>query len=250
MKINIITNPRSGSTYFYNMLVLFYSPYQHFHMWNEPFNLDTKSHGKNIDELLHEANMRTEIVLKHHCTFFNFMEPYQLDKLKNMKNFYNIVLIRKDLLQTAISLAISTHKGEWTSYTDTKITIPVDEFLKYLETIYVNTKEIINNKHGFKYDEIVYYENLKFNHNEDFNLTMLSKTYDYKKMRGYYPEINLYKKSDKIKPAPDKENILENYNEIYEAGINYLQGKGTKNFGIRDGKLWRINCNTLNRNLL
>lgn len=243
MKIQLITCPRMGSTYFYNMLRLFYTPYQIFIKWNEVFNLNERKSNHNVDEIINDAVMHTDIVCKNHINYFDNISQQQLDKWNKIK-WYNIVLIRRNFLDTSLSLAKSTVTDEWTTYTNQCVTIPLETFQYSMDMIFHNTKNIIHNKYSVPYHAVVYYEDLYFDHTKDFAQLDLSNNYDYKKYKDWYPEVDVNARMRGVNPAPNKLTTIENYQELRDyAQDNYHKYK-SKRFRIVDGFLKRVNIDT------
>ena len=232
-----------GSTYFYNMLRLFYTPYQIFIKWNEVFNLNERKSNHNVDEIINDAVMHTDIVCKNHINYFDNISQQQLDKWNKIK-WYNIVLIRRNFLDTSLSLAKSTVTNEWTTYTNQCVTIPLETFQYSMDMIFHNTKNIIHNKYSVPYHAVVYYEDLYFDHTKDFAQLDLSNNYDYKKYKDWYPEVDVNARMRGVNPAPNKLTTIENYQELRDyAQDNYHKYK-SKRFRIVDGFLKRVNIDT------
>lgn len=243
MKINILTNPRSGSTYFYNMLCRFYTPYQPFTRWNEVFNLHERKPIHDIDQIIHDAKHHTDVVAKNHVTFFNFVEEDHLKKFFDI-GWYNLVLLRRNFFETSLSLAKSKVTNQWTSYNNNVVVVPENILKESMDEIFLNVKNLIHNIWQVPYHEIVYYEDLTFDHKDDFELLKLSKSYNYEQYKIWYPEINPYKKSVNINAAPDKRNTVKNYNELVQFASEEYSGYKSKRFIIKDGFIRRINWDT------
>lgn len=246
MKIQIITSPRMGSTYFYNMLRSFYNPYQHFIKWNEVFNLHDRKPDQDIQKIIHDSKTNTDVVAKNHINYFQNVPHNELRQYLETINWHNIVLLRRNFFDTSLSLAKSFTTHEWTSYTEKShnITISLELFQSCMDTNYHNIKSIIHNLYNIPYHDIIYYEDLAFNHKEDFPKLKIEKTYDYKQMRDWYPEINPWKNNKSITSSPDKKTTISNYIELKEYAQTKYHNYKSKRFVINDGYIKRINWDT------
>lgn len=241
MKINIITSPRMGSTYFYNMLRNLYSPYQHFLRWNEVFNFNERKPVHDVQQIIHDAKTQTDVVAKNHITYFRELDPTQLNDFLFNIDWYNIVLLRRNFFETSLSLARSKFTDEWTTYSNNKVTIPINIFQFSMDSIYHNIKNIVHNQYKIPYHDIIYYEDLMFNPREDFPKLKLEKSYDYDQYKKWYPEIRPFKHNRNIKPAPSKKDTIENYEELQQYAQSKYRTYKNKRFIIRDGYIRRIN---------
>ncbi len=229
-----------GSTYFYNLLRNRYSPTQHFIRWNEVFNFNVRKPIHDIQQVIHDAKTQTDVVAKNHINYFpNLDEHYLNDWLRNIP-WYNIVLLRRNFLDTSISLARSKATNEWTSYTDTKVSIPLDDFSHAMDTIFYNIKALIHNYYHIPYHEVVLYEDLTFDQNKDFKRLKLESKYNYQQYREWYPEVDVMD-STGINVAPSKKITVSNYKELQEFAKENYHKYTSKRFRIKDGFIRRIN---------
>lgn len=244
MKINIITSPRMGSTYFYNMLRNFYSPYQNFSQWNEVFNIHNRKPTHDLSEIIYLAKVQTDVVAKNHITYFKKVPEHLLHEFLNDIPWYNIVLLRRDFFSSSVSLARSMVSNEWTEYSGQSVHIPIDVFENAMLDMFHNVKSMIHNFYKIPYHEIIYYEDLAFNHKEDFPKLKLEKKFDYKQREEWYPEIQVWKLNRKVKSAPDKYNSISNLQELADFASSKYRSLKSKRFVIRNGFIQRINWDT------
>lgn len=217
--IQLISNPRSGSTYMFKTLCQYINPGQETAIdapgtLNEVFcpfqaermfpemTLDTVF-AKHITRIKHSP---TPIVIKHHHwqllqlqTEFPdlFAEYCELDS-------YNILLTRQDLFQVSLSAAIADKLREWNTYSNTRVYISPNALH---EQILKNVKfndDIHQNKLGFDYDEAIFYETLDGAPKTDFNALSLSS-----RVKSDF-DVTL----TQIEKAPNKSQQVTNYDDL------------------------------------
>ena len=235
-KIHLLSNPRNGSTYMGNLLRTYIAPNTkyirnqlteppRFNITNEPFRYegeDGQSKYKHTtDELkflkygLTTIKNLDKLVVKNHITHLNTLSTFNLlDEFKSL-NLYTIVLLRKNIFESSLSMAIANTKREWINYKDfTRLEIPVSVFQENLTYMINNSNELIKNKFNIYYNEIIYFEDLKFWGRHDFANTELCNI-----SKENLKKVDMPKK---IYKAPDKKDVVINYDELYDFSLEYI----------------------------
>lgn len=170
MKIQIISIPRSGSSYLIKLISKKLELSANTYSISEIFN-PLKNY--NFENVLENIKNYNSVITKNHVNHLSAIQKTMPDKFFQFKNvnWFTIVLLRKDIFENTISRCISYITGEWNnySYTDNNcFYIDVDYFISNLnETI--NYWHIVDqNTLEIEYNKIVYYEDLTFNANIDF----------------------------------------------------------------------------------
>jgi hypothetical protein len=213
-KIHILGQARSGTTYLATALGgkimptvdLFYS---------EPFNKDTRLYTKmDLNQVQHNAVMRDvilnwksdkSIIMKNLLVQIAILEKNNLLEDFLSADFYTILMVRRDLFQTAVSRSRAYLTSEYTRYTQALITIEPKVFANILTQVWCNHIELLQNRWGITYNEIVYYEDLSGDPDTDVaNLKIYNPKY-FRSNRGH-----------KLAPqhAPDKKSTIVNYAEL------------------------------------
>ena len=135
---------------------------------------------------------------------------YHIEKL----NLYNIVILRKNIFNNAISLAVAKTKNEWFDYKDMSvITIEEKFFIECLYSYLVNLRLFKENKWNLKYNEVIFYEDLTFNPVVDFSNLNFCNTKNLKNI----------KLPNNFKKSPSKKDTVRNYDTLYNIAVSNLK---------------------------
>ena len=215
---HLIGSPRCGTTYMNRVIQKFYAPdtikdESNGELFNEPFGNMHENNPNNKDkyyvDLFNEINQWDKVCIKSHYYHLDILNDYGfINNLHDLK-CYNIVMIRKNIWNTSLSLSIAQLKDEWFDYKDTStIKIDTDFHRKSINLYFENLIGLYENKYKLNYNEIIYYEDLTFDPKIDFlNTKLCKRTYD------NLPDIYLGKH---FKKSPSKKDIVLNYDELKE----------------------------------
>lgn len=214
--IAIFGSPRSGSTFvFHNLVSGLVSEYTQYstefnrkRLGSEPFRNDIKDSWKNFPD--------NYWIAKFHLLDIINADRVGIVKEVIEKTHYKILLLRKNLWESALSMSISEHKNQWINNLDNnKITISPDLFKRMLEVQVRNINHFCgNNDFDITFDQILFTEELT-NNPADM----------YENITGSRLTIH-----NEIKKSPSKEDIVININELrvaYEEADKELHGAVT-----------------------
>jgi len=224
--INIITVPRTGSTYLINILKSVFKV--------QPIFISEVRHRQNtIREMFDFFKIQEENILNPVNTNYiskTYTQHIQRDGIIN--NSYNIFLFRKNLFHNILSIAYSKKIRMWRfiQLKYKKIYITTSEFNDMISKIIKRLSDLLQNEHSIQYDMILSFEDLTFDATIDLNNLGM------KQLR----EIKLDEKF-----PPLKERVL-NYDELLE----YYKTLDIKipNTVIKDGKIESINIQNQKEN--
>lgn len=212
MKIHIISNPRSGSTYLGHMFAATLGSLKLYN--NEPFvGFDPNSktcqddrYNWTIDWQEKIASMMTDgdVAVKNHMSHLLHLDTLGLlNEFKCIKFDYTCALLRRNLVDTALSLALAQTNNQWSSdISDTSITLDKDVVTDAVHFIWQNTVDLIDNKYKLVIDDIVFYEDLTWDFKDDIKM-ITDRDID----------VSLQWSSDRhFRP---KKQIINNYLELY-----------------------------------
>jgi len=220
-KLQVLGIPRSGTTYLFK--AIYHQIAQPFdNILNESFHPNNKHYRSfNSDEvsgaidraLQSWCNPDQSAVTKTHPAHLNYLKTANLlDKFKSIEP-YTIAIIRKSVVDTAISNARSTQTGEWISYNiQEPILIDTGLFEKSLKASSRNLTDLVENKWALVYDEVVYYEDLTGEPEVDVTKFKI------------YDSVNFVKRSNlklNVKRFPDKRLSITNYNELVDIAVDF-----------------------------
>lgn len=211
MKIQILSIPRSGSSYFRSMLNAQMKQFEDYYTISEPFNL-SKAHlcsHNNKTQVMQQLNHSTHALVK--------IQPYELltkcyeqfiDNYVNIP-WYTICLLRKDIFEASLSRLIAIQTGIWDDvHVSTAFCVEFEELKKYINDTLYWTDIILDNKFNFNYGKIVFYEDLYFNSACDLLYLELP-----------IEHVSYYETSKKYL----KEYMIVNYYELKEKSQHYLE---------------------------
>tara|TARA_B100000949_G_C14146625_1_gene392935 strand:- start:42 stop:740 length:699 start_codon:yes stop_codon:yes gene_type:complete len=151
-------------------------------------------------------------------------------------NFYTIVLIRKNVIETALSFVLAWTTNNWDTfnYDETaNFMINKKDVGKRLENVLQCLGWLLKNEFQIKYDKVIMYEDLPQQPEKAYEYLNLKDTRDEK--------INLEKFIPK--KAPDKKKVVANYDEIFEYCNDIIARKQFSNMSFKDGTLDNMKLN-------
>ena len=244
--IQIIGSPRQGTSYYALALRCYHSPESFkarmiMHngtrrvLTNEPFRNDTgiDNHTFILEKLKKIKNLNTSVIKNHAWHINNLLEYDLLDEFKNL-NTYNIILIRKNIFESALSQTVAVIKNEWTDHKNfNKIDVPVDMFKDSIDSQIYSVCLIAQNNWNFTYNEIKYFEDLTFVPSIDFFNTNICQVKNISDLRQVKIPDNLFK-------SPNKKDIVNNYNELQDIALEYTSSFDQEFLNIENNKITDI----------
>lgn len=222
MNIQIISNPRNGSTYMQRMICHHMTSLnKNYVCVNEPFlippEITSSSEIENLfNSRLNFIERHDPVVMKTHITQIVDLKDYGVIDRYYQKKYYTIVILRKDVFQSALSLAIANIKKEFVEYHNfDKVEITDDMIIWYVDNQLWDLGYICRNDFNIQYNEIVYMENLTFDPVVDFANMELCNT----------PIENLTPFDISKLKAPSKKTIVDNYDHLKLVAEKYLSTK-------------------------
>jgi len=215
---HLIGSPRCGTTYMNRVIQKFYAPNtikkeSDGDLFNEPFGdmheSDTNKKTEYYNNFFNKIKQWEKVCIKSHYYHLDILNEYGfMNNLADLK-CYNILMIRKNIWNTTLSLSIAQLKNEWFDYKNmSSIDIDINFHRKSINLYFQNLIGLHENKYNLNYNEIIFYEDLTFDPKTDFSNTKLCKrTYD------ELPDIYL---GNHFKKSPSKKNTVINYDELYE----------------------------------
>ncbi len=227
MKILLLTMSRTGSTYLTKTLnsampensIVYYEPFNENHMF--------KYKKGYVNNLINVVENNTQVLLKSHFDQINrIKKPSQIDYFLNNSVWYKILLLRKDLFSCTLSHTVAHLLNNFGNklYYKTSLKIDVNLFLDSLESKTKNWKKFSNLKIDNNYNQIIYFEDLKFN-SEDFKLIKIKFNLD---------DIKTIKNTN---PTPKKLINIENKDKLYNIFLNKITKFNYPGISNQDGFL-------------
>lgn len=230
MKINILSLPRTGSSYLYVTVIqnLFEINNVNEYLIPEPFATDVVNphlYKKHIKGFTATANAAT----KNHSDQLQFLKNNFSDLYKQFVaiDWFTVCILRRNLFESALSQTISIKTNQFDSYDyegKLRMVVPIEQFSTRIDEYFFWWTMIANNEFNLDYKKVVYYEDLTFNSLEDFKMLDICKPAENR------PLIITQK-------SPEKKDIIENYDELREYYNNYIKTKNCENIIINDGLL-------------
>jgi len=233
-KIHVLGVPRSGSNYVFSMIANRIEPKTAL-LYPDRFALNHRLyHGHSdekrlelISQSVDDVVASTSALTKSHPGHLFYLSHNNLiDKFKSA-DFYNIVTVRRDLVQSSISHARSFATKEWFKYDLAKkpLIISQEQIHRSINIIVISVLQILINKLDIKYNEIVYYEDLTGNMDLDIKKLAVAKytKFGEAKKNASDPEI-----------SPNKKETILNYDELVETCLEYFEN-------FRDERLTVVN---------
>ena len=236
-RVCIFSVPRSGSTYLCDVLKTYIAPetYELRHskdgrmFGHEPF-LPGDTPAESIPLVIKEFDDVDRFVLKMQ---FNELELINnsvfIDKFRSLHT-YNIVLLRKDIFEAALSLAVAIAKNEFINFTNfDSIFIDPHSLIYMINFMLSGYNQLINNEHQMHTNEIIFYEDLTFTPKQDFENTQMYKQYP-------FPIEDCVLDKCEYR-APPKESTVKNYLELKNMAVEFLTTKSIPGARITGTKL-------------
>jgi len=156
--IHVVGIPRSGSTHMSNAISNHAQGYSSFF---EPFNPGDTGSIETIQDNILTSNNSNNLVIKSHETHLRHLATCDLLSQLNYNEWYNILLIRTNLVETMLSLAVSDATGQWdTYYSHDPITITYRKLFMYASSIVAQLDSLFENQYHIRYDAVHMYETL------------------------------------------------------------------------------------------
>lgn len=239
-KLQVLGIPRSGTTYLFELISQqinqkfdqgfnesFYSKNKHY----KDYNLDQINQAIN-SKILNWCDPDKCAIAKNHPAHLNYLNQTNLIEQFKSANPYTIVVIRKSVIDVAISHARSNVVGDWRIYTDkTPIEISETIFLKVLKSSAQHLVNLVENPWNLQYNEIVYYEDLTGKPNIDITQLKMYNEHDFTPDSG----ITL-----RVERAPDKRETVVNYNKLYNIAVDFYSKLNHPRIKF-DGQIIKIN---------
>jgi Uri superfamily endonuclease len=171
MKILILSLPRSGSRYLTTLLYN-YSPESTL-LLVEPFNRDffNTQNQKYISKVVKETMKNDNVILKTHLSQLTrqVKNKKHIDYFLNNKNWFRILLLRKDLFSCVLSYIVADALNNWgdKKYKTKSLLINENLFIEELKSKMNAWNEFAQIKIEGQYNKIIYFEDLSFNLEED-----------------------------------------------------------------------------------
>jgi hypothetical protein len=163
----------------------------------------------------------SKYVIKTHIYELDALVKYNL--LEDFRNIdhYRIMLLRRNIFESALSLSIAKIKDQWTNHVNTDtIIVPVQNFIESFWFQWNMMRALVINE--LAYDEVIYYEELTFCPRTDFyNTKLCDQDID------ALPEVHIV---DNLYKAPNKKQTVENYDDLYTCCLGLLSQQ-TCDFG-------------------
>ena len=224
MRIHILTNPRTGGTYLFDVIYRavtknnnwsddFNEPFQDYDAPPYFFNETIEKKIIRIKNEIQKIKMSPLCIIKNHLWMVLRLKDWGLlDEFLSLIN-YNILLIRQDIFESALSLSIAEHKNQWILYKDkNKILISPEKFNINFFNQYANTIALIDNEFKLHFNEVVFSDSIGNVTNETYNQLKISKIFP---CNDVIDTI--------VKFAPKKKNIVKNYYQLKEQAILYAK---------------------------
>ena len=206
-KINILTLPRTGSTYLgwcINYHMFGNADRQWIELFDNPNPPDPREDRDFfLTQLLHIEKEKPQLIKTHQFHLERAKKAGVLHKVRNaLDDYKTIVLLRRDFFEVALSHALAMHTGEWKFYhnTDT-VRIDKEDFKKLIVNKWDETNQLLENVYDFEIYNHVFYEDFVGDSYKDFQLTGLPA-------KVMQPGESPYQK------APPKANFIENIDEL------------------------------------
>ena len=214
--IHLIGLPRSGTTYLFQLGRVAITHLQdeiqqtlNTDRWsmNESFNVDHLQEPINIAHRCHFVENNTSpLMIKSHIRHFTTLHNHVdiLDRILLFDSF-NIMLYRRNVIDTILSYALAVETDNWTVYNDVcPVEINEHTLVDLAKFILTELDKLLRNPYNIKFDKIIAYEDLKNNLEEDTVLLFDGTNIDYR-----IPT----KMPIEIQQSPDKRTRITNYNE-------------------------------------
>lgn len=221
-KIQILGQPRTGTTYLCTAIAqtcipsfdAFYSePFNKLNLYYLDKNMAKLEIVQAMHDVLHDWKSSRSVIMKNQVFQLNYLKRKNLLEDFLSADFYTILVLRRDLLQNALSRARSAITQEYFNYSDQVVTIDPDMFVDMLNKTWSNLITQIENPWNICYNEVVYYEDLSGNLYTDIANLKMYKTEEFGPSRGtpFSPAH-----------APNKQETIVNYAELEATALEII----------------------------
>jgi hypothetical protein len=196
MKIQILSLPRTGSTYLFHMLNLQLTDCEDFYSISEPFNVNKKNFKKSVKNILKNKN----VLVKSHVYELIYIKESLLFRKYCSVDWHTICLLRKNVFEMTLSRAIALIVKNWDNLYCDGLKLKINPLIfkkQLLESLYWLRLIKYN---SFNVKNIIYYEELTFDSSQDMKRLNLPI------------EHTIFYKSKKFH---DNKQIVSNYNDLY-----------------------------------
>jgi LPS sulfotransferase NodH len=229
--IQVVAGKRSGSTYLTELILKYNTCYKGlfspFHLSHIPNNKIYK-HSKKLSADLN--NLKQQYVVKTHYCDLPSLNSFIKDRNLEIDKFYNIFLIRCNLLDSILSLALAraTNQWGWGNYQyEDKVALSSENLLHCIRAQIKDTDYSLKNTYNIQYSEIIKYEDLSINPSDAYSSLKISKNQRHHK---------LYQLDDfTTKISPSKNTIITNFDQAKSFVLEYLPNVKSTNMEIKDG---------------
>lgn len=206
MKIFVVSIARTGSQYLMDLLKTYAEQLGMIRL-SEPFSYTNMSkydleYSTKIVEIIEEL----PVLLKTHINQLNRLDKKLIDRILN-NNMYTIILLRKDLFGCVVSHALADALGQFSEYTyDASLRIEINEaeFINLINMKINCWEQIAEFNCTNTVNELLYYEDFKFVHADDFNHLKLQELYKTTFDRQYCVD----------RKSPNNFEIITNYDKL------------------------------------
>jgi len=213
MKIQILSMPRTGSSYLKTMLNFQMTKYVNYFTISEPFNDSKQSLIKyqNRNTIINSIKSSDNALVKSHIHELINIQHTDVFKEYSAIDWYTICLLRRNIFTLTLSRVIAISTGVWDNQNFKNLIMHIDFeiFKNYLIQTLNWIRFIKLNSFNFIFHKVVFYEDLLFKSESDLNNIGIPVTHT-----TYYAPSRLYLKRD----------IISNYNELYQNTIEFTRG--------------------------
>jgi hypothetical protein len=235
-RIQIIGAPRSGTTFLASTICSYLYSLDPYH---EKLNHGYLSgiHGvptpsEEMDKILLEnieaINNSSRVIVKNHMGHYLNLMRRGLLKHFNHNDFHNIGIIRRDIVDTSLSLTLATKTNQWTvyDYQNQQTELGRKELIRDVTHVMNSLEALLSNRFGVRYDDFLIYEDIPTTPKDLFCSLKLCQLPE-----NEIPETELRE----VEKAPDKSAIISNFYEARETVLNYAMNRQSEFMKLEDG---------------
>jgi len=204
-RVNLISNSRNGSSYLYSVITAYHS---YDLKISEPFG-DNRFEDSGIKDqkcFLHNQVEKIKnsqlTILKNHTYHLDLIFDHGFWDYFGVNSFYNIVLYRKNIFESSLSLALALETGMWSSYKNypQSITVNEDIFKTCIAQQYNGLLWFLHNSKQIRFDCVMSYEELCYSPLDDYNRLKIGQA--------------TVESDSKQQKAPSKSSVVNNYETL------------------------------------
>ena len=208
-KIHILSNPRTASTYLFQTINSYWFDLPH-DEWRRDFN-EPYRHNTDVPAKTKSIKATPKCAIKNHVIDLEYCESHKPTMTMLRKADYTIALLRRDNFEAALSLATSVTTQDWVRVTVTDpVTVDPLTFLDCYKNNFLRQLRLIENPWGFKYNKILFTEELGTRPRFTIKQTGLQLADGFLKY-----------KPNPIPRMLDKTTHVENYQQLKDLAIFY-----------------------------